>query len=103
MIGNPLRRRVNWSAESCNAWQVLDCQQRRLNVDRPPLGTELAGIERRRERGKRPIEVRSRADITAAVPSDSAKSRPSERIYVPPPQSTSKINSGYWYALTSMR
>ena len=35
--------------------------------------------------GKLPIAVRVKADITAAVPSDSAKSRPSERTYVPLP------------------
>ena len=41
--------------------------------------------------------------MTAAVPSDSAKSRPSERMYVPLPHSTSKTNSGYRYDLISKR
>ena len=38
------------------------------------------------------------ADMTAAVPNDSAKSRPSERTYVPEPQRMSNTTRGYSYS-----
>ena len=42
-----------------------------------------------------PMAVRTSAAITAAVPSDAAMSRPSERMYVPLPQRTSSTTRGY--------
>ena len=44
---------------------------------------------------KAPMAVRSKADITAAVPSDAARSRPSARTYVPEPHSIFTTSSGY--------
>ena len=87
-----------------HAGQILHGPQRRLEKREPIVASQLAGIDGLLEMSKAadrgPLQS---ADITAAVPSDSARSRPSERTYVPPPQSISRTNSGYRYFLTSIR
>ena len=86
-----------------HARQILDRPQRRLQKPRQVVAVQLARIDGLLRAGNGRSTMRTSADITAAVPSDSARSRPSERMYVPLPHATSKTNSGYRYATTSMR